>query len=173
MSPELSPETLSIEVVPIDQVPVDDGMEMSSQKQQTVMVVDDEPLVADTLAMILTHAGYHAVRAYDARTALELASVRPPDLLISDVAMPEMNGLELALAMVLLAPACKVVLFSGHARSVDLVQAYDAGYDFPLIAKPMHPSEVLGQVAKSLMPKPARPSSQPEASAVETSRHSA
>jgi DNA-binding NtrC family response regulator len=90
------------------------------------------------------------VRAYDARTALEIASVRAPDLLISDVAMPEMNGVELALGMVSMAPECKVVLFSGHARSVDLMRAYDAGYDFPLMAKPMHPSEMLGQVAKSL-----------------------
>jgi len=47
-------------------------------------------------------------------------------------------------------PACKVVLFSGHARSVDLMRAYDAGHDFPLMAKPMHPSEMLGQVARSL-----------------------
>jgi DNA-binding NtrC family response regulator len=52
--------------------------------------------------------------------------------------------------MVSMAPGCKVVLFSGHARSVDSMRAYDAGHDFPLMAKPMHPSEMLGQVAKSL-----------------------
>jgi DNA-binding NtrC family response regulator len=61
-----------------------------------------------------------------------------------------MNGVELAMGMVSMVPGCKVVLFSGHARSVDLMRAYDAGYDFPLMAKPMHPSEMLGQVAKSL-----------------------
>jgi DNA-binding NtrC family response regulator len=131
------------------EVPVDEGTEMLEERL-VVMVVDDEPLVADTLAMILTHAGYRAMRAYDARTALEMASVRAPDLLISDVAMPEMNGVELALGMVSMAPTCKVVLFSGHARSVDLMRAYDAGHDFPLMAKPMHPSEMLGQVARSL-----------------------
>jgi DNA-binding NtrC family response regulator len=131
-------------------VPVDDVGTEKVERRPVVMVVDDEPLVADTLAMILTHAGYHAVRAYDARTALEIASMRSPDLLISDVAMPEMNGVELALAMVALSPSCKVVLFSGHARSVELVRAHDAGHDFPLMAKPMHPSEMLGQVARSL-----------------------
>jgi DNA-binding NtrC family response regulator len=143
--------TCGSEVVSMSEVPVEGAAEMLVERP-IVMVVDDEPLVADTLAMILTHAGYHAVRAYDARTALEMASVRAPDLLISDVAMPEMNGVELALGMVSMAPACKVVLFSGHARSVDLIRAYDAGYDFPLMAKPMHPSEMLGQVAKSLKP---------------------
>jgi DNA-binding NtrC family response regulator len=141
--------TCGSEVVSMSEVPVDDAVEMLVERP-IVMVVDDEPLVADTLAMILTHAGYHAVRAYDAKTALEMASVRAPDLLISDVAMPEMNGVELALGMVAMAPGCKVVLFSGHARSVDLIRAYDAGHDFPLMAKPMHPTEMLGQVAKSL-----------------------
>jgi DNA-binding NtrC family response regulator len=141
--------TCGSEVVSMSEVPVDDAVEMLVERP-IVMVVDDEPLVADTLAMILTHAGYRAVRAYDAKTALEMASVRAPDLLISDVAMPEMNGVELALGMVAMAPGCKVVLFSGHARSVDLIRAYDAGHDFPLMAKPMHPTEMLGQVAKSL-----------------------
>jgi DNA-binding NtrC family response regulator len=138
----------------MDEVPLGEAAEMGADRP-VVMVVDDEPLVADTLAMILTHAGYHAVRAYNARTALEIASVRSPDLLISDVAMPGMNGVELALAMVELAPDCKVVLFSGHARSADLVRAYDAGYEFPLMAKPMHPSEMLWQVARSLQQRAA------------------
>jgi DNA-binding NtrC family response regulator len=141
--------TLCSEVVPISEVPVEDVRERVADRPM-VMVVDDEPLVADTLAMILTRAGYHAVRAYDGRTALEIASVQTPDLLISDVAMPEMNGVELAVGMVSMAPGCKVVLFSGHARSVDLVRAYDAGHHFPLMSKPMHPSEMLAQVAKSL-----------------------
>jgi DNA-binding response OmpR family regulator len=141
--------TCGSEVISIAEVPVDDAAVMVGGRLM-VMVVDDEPLVADTLAMILTHAGYQAVRAYNGQTALKMASVRAPDLLISDVAMPEMNGVELALGMVSMAPACKVVLFSGHARSADLMRAYEAGYDFPLMAKPMHPREMLGQVAKSL-----------------------
>jgi len=141
--------TCGSQVVPIEEVPVEDAVE-TIDGRQVVMVVDDEPLVADTLAMILRHAGYHAVRAYNAKTALEMANIQAPDLLISDVAMPEMNGVELALGMMAIAPECKVVLFSGHARSVDLMRAYDAGYDFPLMAKPMHPREMLGQVARSL-----------------------
>ena len=141
--------TCGSQVVPIEEVPVEDAVE-TIDGRQVVMVVDDEPLVADTLAMILRHAGYHAVRAYNAKTALEMANIKAPDLLISDVAMPEMNGVELALGMMAIAPECKVVLFSGHARSVDLMRAYDAGYDFPLMAKPMHPREMLGQVARSL-----------------------
>ena len=135
--------------VPMDEVPIGDSAECVG-KRPMVLVVDDEPLVADTLAMILTQAGYRTVRAYNGRTALEIASVQAPDLLISDVAMPEMNGVELALGMTSMAPGCKVVLFSGHATSLDLISAYDAGHRFPLLAKPVHPTQVLGQVAKSL-----------------------
>jgi DNA-binding NtrC family response regulator len=141
--------TLCSEVVPISEVPVGDVTQTVADRPM-VMVVDDEPLVADTLAMILTRAGYHAVRAYDAQSALEIASVQSPDLLISDVAMPVMNGVELAISMMSMAPDCKVVLFSGHARSADLVRAYDAGHNFPLMSKPMHPTEMLDQVARSL-----------------------
>jgi DNA-binding NtrC family response regulator len=135
--------------IPVDEVPLGDSAE-SADRRPLVLVVDDEPLVADTLCMILTHAGYYALRAYDGRTALEIASVQAPALLISDVAMPLMNGVELALGVVAIAPECRVVLFSGHATSVDLMRAYEAGHEFPLLAKPVHPSQVLGQVAKSL-----------------------
>lgn len=141
--------TLCSEVVPMSEVPMGDVAGTVADRWM-VLVVDDEPLVADTLAMILTRAGYYAMRAYDAQSALEIASVQTPDLLISDVAMPVMNGVELAVAMVSMAPECRVVLFSGHARSADLVRAYDAGHHFPLMSKPMHPTEVLRQVARSL-----------------------
>lgn len=135
--------------VPLEEVPLDDLME-SGANRPIVLVVDDEPLVADTLAMILTRAGYDTVRAYNGRAALEIARARRPDLLISDVAMPGMNGVELALGLVAMDPGCKVVLFSGHATSLDLISAYAAGHEFPLLAKPVHPTQVLVQVAKSL-----------------------
>jgi len=70
--------------------------------------------------------------------------------LISDVAMPEMNGVELAISLVDEQPACKVLLFSGHATSADLVNALDAGHEFRLLSKPIHPTEMLKHVTKTL-----------------------
>jgi DNA-binding response OmpR family regulator len=143
--------SLNSQVVPITEVPDDDVVVVDkAMPLPVVLVVDDEPLVADTLCMILPQAGYAAVPAYDGETALELASDLMPELLISDVAMPVMNGVELALALVTSRPACRVLLFSGHARSADLVNALDAGYDFPLLPKPMHPTEMLRQVSRML-----------------------
>lgn len=134
----------------MDEVPLEGLGAERAMGGPTVLVVDDEPLVANTLALILKRAGYNALCAYDGPTALEIATSQSPDLLISDVAMPVMNGVELALGIVSMTPECKVVLFSGHARSVDLVRAYDAGHNFPLMSKPVHPSEMLAQVARSL-----------------------
>jgi DNA-binding response OmpR family regulator len=145
MSPSLNSQVVSISEVPDDDVVVDKAM-----RRPVVLIVDDEPLVADTLGLILTQAGYTAVTAYDGMTALELASDLMPELLISDVAMPMMNGVELALAVVTLRPACQVLLFSGHATSADLVHALDAGYDFPLLPKPLHPTEMLKRVSQML-----------------------
>jgi DNA-binding NarL/FixJ family response regulator len=79
-----------------------------------------------------------------------LATVIPPELLITDIAMPRMNGIQLALALVDAIPDCKVLLFSGHASHIDLVEARKAGFDFPLLAKPVHPAKMLARVADSL-----------------------
>lgn len=113
-----------------------------------ILVVDDEPIIADTLAAILRQQKYAALTAYDAASALDLVSLIPPHLLISDVLMPGMSGVELAIAMRKVVPDCKVLLFSGQARSVDLLaDARAAGYDFTLLEKPIHPAELLAHIS--------------------------
>ena len=72
-----------------------------------VLVVDDEAVIADTLAMILENSGMRALVAYDGQSALEIANSVPPDLLLTDVAMPGMNGIDLAIAMRRNLPQCK------------------------------------------------------------------
>ncbi len=142
--------SLNSEIVPLAEVPFEAPIDDTELRRPIVLVVDDEPLVADTLSVILARAGLSMLTAYDGLRALEIAREVRPELLISDVAMPEMNGVELALAVVEAVPTCKVLLFSGHATSADLVNALDAGHDFPLLAKPVHPTEMLRQVNKSL-----------------------
>ncbi len=124
--------------------------------QPKVLVVDDEKLVADTLSAILRHAGFSASAAYSGSSALDLAAKFVPALLITDVSMPQMNGVELAMTLVSEQPLCKVLLFSGHATSRDLLPAVDAGYEFPLLTKPMHPTELLLHVARTLQLPEAR-----------------
>jgi DNA-binding NtrC family response regulator len=144
------------EVVPLSEVPTDELTKNTERHENRkaeapiVLVVDDEPLVADTLAAILSHSGYITITAYSGAKALELVSSIHPALIISDVAMPKMTGVELALAVVKSSPECGVVLFSGHATARDLAPAYEAGYDFTLLAKPVHPAEMLKHVSRNL-----------------------
>jgi DNA-binding NtrC family response regulator len=153
MSPSFNSEIVSLE-----EVPMEEPIELKASCP-LVLVVDDEPLVADTLSVILSRAGFRTMTAYDAQTALSLAGANPPDLLISDVAMPDMNGVELSIALLESLPGCKVLLFSGHATSADLVSATDAGHNFRLLAKPVHPTEMLRVVSRTLSVKPRTPQS--------------
>ena len=144
----MSPSLNSI-VVSLAEVPFEDSIANTTHRA-TILVVDDEPLVADTLSAILARAGFKTHTAYDGVTALELANKFTPHLMISDVAMPEMNGVELAMTLLDEQPKCKVLLFSGHATSADLVNAFDAGHEFRLLSKPIHPTEMLKYITKTL-----------------------
>jgi CheY-like chemotaxis protein len=109
-----------------------------------VLVVDDEKLIVDTLAEILQNAGFHVAAAYDGWTALEAARLFHPDYLLSDVLMPKMNGVELAIAIQKMHPAAKIVLFSGQAGISDILHSgQQRGLQFELIAKPIHPLKLI------------------------------
>ena len=116
-----------------------------------VMVVDDESSIADTLAEILSRNGYQCVAAYDADSAIETALLRPPEMLITDVVLPGMNGIDLAIHIRRIFPDCKIILFSGQASTADLLSAANRqGHQFVLISKPVHPTDLLARISESL-----------------------
>ena len=109
-----------------------------------VLIVDDEQLIADTLAMILSRAGFSARAAYSGEDAVEMVSVFAPDIVISDVIMPGISGVETANRITRILPACKVLLFSGQATRSDLAKLPESnGNSFDLILKPVHPTELI------------------------------
>ena len=121
---------------------------MSSQPVPRIFVVDDEPVIASTLAAILKQHGYLATFFTSPREALAAARSKAPDLLISDVAMPGLSGVDLAIQMKAQYPECKILLFSGQAATQDLLEdARIQGHDFQLLEKPVHPSTMLSEVA--------------------------
>jgi DNA-binding response OmpR family regulator len=112
-----------------------------------VFVVDDEPAIAFTLTTILKLNGYDARCFTNPIEALEAITANRPDLLISDVMMPEMSGVDLAVRFKEQCPSCKVLLFSGQAQTVDLLRVARAqGRDFQLLTKPVHPTDLLARI---------------------------
>ena len=115
-----------------------------TQSKPIVFVVDDEYVIASTLATILKQSGFEATSFADPLEALDAAKLNSPDLLISDVMMPQMTGVDLAIQLQQLAPQCRILLFSGQAATADLLQkARIEGHDFTLLSKPVHPTDLL------------------------------
>ncbi len=134
-------------VVPIAEVPPAD----TSAYRPYILVVDDESAIADTVTEILSRSGYAAIATYDGSEALEAALITPPELLLTDVDLPGMSGIELAIKIRRIFPDCKILLFSGHASTMGLMaSAREAGHHFSLLSKPIHPKELLARVAASL-----------------------
>ncbi len=120
---------------------------MHAGKKPRVLVVDDEQVIADTLAKILDLNGYDASAVYTGTAAVESARSLRPDLIISDVIMPDMNGIEAAISIRSFLPSCKILLFSGQAATADLLEDARAhGHEFEILAKPVHPSDLLAKL---------------------------
>jgi CheY-like chemotaxis protein len=112
-----------------------------------VLVADDERVIADTLVIILNQAGFDAVAAYSGRKAVEMAEEIKPEMLISDVIMPDLSGIEAAIAVRKSLPSCKILLFSGQAATADLLdKARAQGHEFEILAKPVHPQDLLAKL---------------------------
>jgi CheY-like chemotaxis protein len=109
-----------------------------------ILVVDDEPLIADTIVQILNRNGFIATAAYGGREAIDCARLTSPELILSDVLMPHIDGVEAAITIQKFLPATRIVLFSGQAATVEiLARARSRGYHFELLAKPLHPTQLI------------------------------
>lgn len=122
---------------------------MSPKRASRIFVVNDQLVIASTLATVLQRKGFSARFFTHSLEALTAARSDAPDLLISDVAMPDLSGVELAIRMKEQCPTCEVLLFSGHASTVDLLRtAGERGHNFHLLSKQVHPSDLLSDVGK-------------------------
>jgi CheY-like chemotaxis protein len=119
----------------------------ANQSKPRVLVVDDERVIADTLAIILNQHGFDASAVYTGTQAVEKARAVQPELIISDVIMPDMNGIETAIHIRKFLPNCKILLFSGQAATADLLESARAqGHEFEILAKPVHPQDLLAKL---------------------------
>jgi CheY-like chemotaxis protein len=115
---------------------------------QRVLVVDDDRLVADTLALIFEKNGYHAKAAYSADEALQCAREFVPNLLLCDVTMPGRDGLALTLDITHEFPSCRIIVLTGFYSNLKSVreQANKMSRPMGILTKPCQPSELLRHV---------------------------
>jgi DNA-binding NtrC family response regulator len=119
-----------------------------SRSVSSIFVVD-EPVIASSLAAILRMNGFSAKFFTCPLEALAATRLESPDLVIADVAMPGISGVDLAIQIRAQYPNCKILLFSGQATTSDLLEhARAQGYDFRLLQKPVHPSEFLSEIGQ-------------------------
>jgi DNA-binding NtrC family response regulator len=129
-----------------------------------IFVVDDEPVICTTLGAILRHHGFDVTTYTNPLEALWAIEVVRPNLVISDVSMPDLNGVELGIRIRAKLPGCRVLLFSGQAATSNLLaDAKRRGYEFDLLTKPVHPRDLLvaiGELTQQLKPSTGIPRQQ-------------
>ena len=115
--------------------------------KRKVLIADDEKLIADTLALILNQGGFEARAVYTCQRALEVAPSFQPDVLVSDVLMAEMNGVDAAIQIRSLLPDIRVFLLTGQTATADMIARSKAsGLGFEVLVKPVPPQELLGRL---------------------------
>jgi len=118
-----------------------------SSYKPRVLIVDDERNIADTLATVFKIKGHEAMAVYSAESAVEAIESFEPDVVLSDVIMGKMTGVDLAIYLFKARPDCKVTLFSGQTDTANLLaEANRKGHAFRLLAKPIHPEKLLEEL---------------------------
>ena len=138
--------------IPFPGAPEDSSiLSRDSSKKQRVLVVDDEELIAHSLREILLQAGFDTLCALSGAEAIELAAEVCPDIVISDVIMPDLDGVQTAIRIRRACPDARILLFSGQAATSDLLERARAeGHAFELLPKPIHPARLVALLRKQM-----------------------
>jgi CheY-like chemotaxis protein len=113
-----------------------------------ILVADDDSVIATTLTQILRLSGYETETVNSGEEAVSTATLRKPDILISDVVMGGITGIEAAIRILEFIPACLVILISGQANTADhLPGAWRKGHQLEILPKPVHPKVLLERIA--------------------------
>ncbi len=114
----------------------------------TVLVVDDDPVIQRLLQVNFEMEDYEVLTAGDGEEGLEMARAEHPDIVLLDIMMPKMNGLEVCAALKADAATKKIpiILLSAKAQAADLQAGQDTGAD-DYVTKPFDPLELLEKVS--------------------------
>lgn len=113
------------------------------KRREQILVVEDDLDSCQVIGEVLQHAGYSVDLARDGYEGLEMAARRPPDLVLSDVLMPGLDGVEFTQRLHIFSPALPVVLTTGLEETKDLVTAATTYGSVACLKKPMNLEELL------------------------------
>jgi two-component system KDP operon response regulator KdpE len=128
-------------------------------ERRRILVVDDEPQITRVLRTTLSAQGYDIRVAHDGESALELMKDWRPDLVLTDLAMPNVDGIELC-RRVRSASEVPIIVLSGREQEKSKVEALDAGAD-DYVTKPFAMQELLARIRANLRRAPGRDETQP------------
>lgn len=114
---------------------------MTKQTPYSILIVDDEPLIRKSLYEILKISGYDTYTAATAEEVIDLFEKRTFDIVITDMQLPKMNGLELIIFIKKISPATEVILITGYGSIETAVEAMKKGA-FDYISKPIVDDEI-------------------------------
>lgn len=113
-----------------------------------ILVADDDFVIANSWSQILRLSGYDAESAGSGEEAIVAATRHPPDVLISDVVMGGINGIETAIRILEIQPECLVILISGQANTQMLLSDHQPlQHAFEILCKPIRPEVLLDRIA--------------------------
>ena len=116
---------------------------------KTILLADDDASLRRVLAHHLTEAGYHVLTAIDGKEGLRVFTEQQVDMVITDIQMPELSGLEMMRRINVMSPDVMVLVITAHGSIETAVEAMKLGaYDY--ITKPFNREELLLTVAKGL-----------------------
>ena len=116
-----------------------------------VLVVEDDPTVLQLLEVNFEMEGFTVLRAVDGADGLEQARQGAPDIIVSDVMMPNMSGVEMVSALKAdeATASIPIILLSAKAQSADIRQGLEAGAD-EYVTKPFEPRDLIDRVSALL-----------------------
>ena len=118
-------------------------------KKHNIIVIDDEATIREGVRRILAAEGYQAETSADGRTALEKIQEQDFDVVITDLKMPGMDGIEVLKTIKILQPEVPVIIITGYSTVSSAVDAMKNGA-FDYIAKPFGPELILDKVQKAI-----------------------
>ena len=124
----------------------------AAKKQPVILIVEDERTLSDAYQMILRKSGYEVYAAYDGQEALTVAEEHPPTLILLDLRMPRMDGIEFLERYNLLDdhPQVKVIVFSNYDMQKEIDEAYRLGAERYILKAWASPKELLQVVENTL-----------------------